>query len=1022
MSQETATAEETEEDTSVLELWRTWYDTVGLAGVMLFMLWVRLQSRDNFIRGDEVLFSGNDAFYHFREISYTVNNWPWTMPFDPWTRYPTGTSVGQFGTLFDQLIATAALIVGLGDPSSRQVALVTLVAPAVFGALVALPVYYIVRRFHGRGTGLFAAALLALMPGTFFRRSTVGFADHHVAETLFMAIAVLATMAALGVAERELPVYEQLLDRDWDGLRRPVGHSALAGFATFLYLWVWPPGVVLVGILGVFYTVALSTDVLTGRSPEHVAQVGIVSMTVTALLSLLRIADPSFSATDPSLLQPVLALAVAGWCASLAAAARLWDGEDLSERAYPAAVAGTIVVALGLIAVVLPSLYNTIVSQSLRAFGFGQSDTVLTIAEAQAAPGIADGFDVGTLNSFLYSQYGLAYVVALVGLVWMTFRTAYTEYRAEYVLLVVLSVFLWLMALTQTRFNYYLVLSVVVMTAWVFGHVARAMDFQDLTGRIGDIKPYQVITVVAVFMLAFAPLLPPLAATGGAASGQPAFVVDAGDGFGPGAVAGWTGTGDWMSENTPEVGNYGDATNADEVPYYGTFGRTDDYDYPDGAYGVLSWWDYGHWITALGERPPHANPFQQNARSSSSYLQASSEERADAVLDALPAVDGSGGQLDEMTTEELRAMADGAPDDGEGVQYVVIDDQTAGEKFAAVTQWSVPPDNRARLAEQNRNPTGNNNQRLYFDRQRYQLRGQNETLPVVSDRYRETMLAKLYLQDANGLEHYRLVHESSRYSIVGGAVQPNGRVAPRTSTRLPGEGWSQDRANLSRQLDFARRQGVAVPTPRGGAFYDASLEAAVKTYERVDGATITGQVDGDAANLSVVAYVELETATGRQFAYQQGVEPDDDGNFEVTVPYATDDTVGPDDGGTNTSVTAVTDYQIKLVNSQIRGLLPTAQFPTAAETVVPETAVYDGETVSVGAVSPPDPGGDENEGNESDGNENGDNESEGSVRGWNGVTPTVDVGHAETAGTGTGPGANTGGEYAPTPVIAEPAD
>ena len=968
MSQETAAAEETEEGTSVLELWRTWYDVVGLAGVMLFMLWVRLQSRDNFIRGDEVLFSGNDAFYHFREISYTVNNYPWTMPFDPWTRYPQGTSVGQFGTLFDQLIATAALIVGLGDPSSRQVALVTLVAPAVFGALVALPVYYTVRRFHGRGTGLFAAALLALIPGTFFRRSTVGFADHHVAETLFMAVAVLATMAALGVAERERPVYEQLLDRDWEGLKRPVGYSAVAGFAVFLYLWVWPPGVVLVGIFGVFYTVALSADVLKGRSPEHVAQVGIVSMTVTAVLSLLRVADLSFSATDPSLLQPVLALAVAGWCGSLAAAARLWNDEDLSERAYPAAVAGTIVVGIGLIAVALPSLYNTLVSQSLRAFGFGQSDTVLTIAEAQAAPGIAGGFDVGTLNSFLFAQYGLAYVVALLGLVWMTFRAAYTEYRAEYVLLVVWSTFLWLMALTQTRFNYYLVLSVVVMTAWVFGHVVDAVNLGEMTGRIGDIKPYQVITVVAVFMLVFAPLLPPLAATSGGAGGQPAFVVDAGSGFGPGAVTGWTGTGDWMNENTPKVGNYGDATNADEFPYYGTYPRTDDYDYPDGAYGVMSWWDYGHWITVLAERPPHANPFQQNARSASSFLQASSEERANAVLDALPAVSGSGGQFDEMTTEELRALGDGASGDGEGVRYVVIDDQTAGEKFAAVAQWSVPPDNRGRLARQNRDPTGTSNQGLYFDRQQYQLRGQNETLPVVSDRYRETMLAKLYLQDANGLEHYRLVHESSQYSIVGGVVQPNGRVAPRTSTRLPGEGWSQDRANDSRQLDFARRQGAAVPTQQGGAFYDASLEAAVKTFERVDGATITGQVAGSDENASVVAYVELETSTGRQFAYQQWVDPDEDGSFEVTVPYATDDTVGPDEGGTNTSVTAVTDYQIKVADSRIRGLIRTARIPNAAQTAVPETAVYGGETVSVGTISPPSPG----DGNESDGDGQGD--------------------------------------------------
>ena len=29
---------------------------------------------------------------------------------------------------------------------------------------------------------------------------------------------------------------------------------------------------------------------------------------------------------------------------------------------------------------------------------------------------------------------------------------------------------------------------------------------------------------------------------------------------------------------------------------------------------VLSWWDYGHWIVAVSEQPPFANPFQDNAR------------------------------------------------------------------------------------------------------------------------------------------------------------------------------------------------------------------------------------------------------------------------------------------------------------------------------------------------------------------------------------------------------------------------
>jgi len=66
-------------------------------------------SVSNFFVDGEVLFHGNDPWYHYRSVSYTVRNWPATMPFDPWTYFPYGNASGQFGTLFDQIIATAAL-------------------------------------------------------------------------------------------------------------------------------------------------------------------------------------------------------------------------------------------------------------------------------------------------------------------------------------------------------------------------------------------------------------------------------------------------------------------------------------------------------------------------------------------------------------------------------------------------------------------------------------------------------------------------------------------------------------------------------------------------------------------------------------------------------------------------------------------------------------------------------------------------------------------------------------------------
>src|SRR6056297_2012788 len=171
MSQGTERVEESSDLVdSLLDYAEQWYHVPVLTVLLGFMLWVRVQSYDRFTLGGEVFFSGNDAYYHLRQVQYTVQNWPRTMPFDTWTYFPYGTSVGQFGTLYDQLVATAALIVGLGNPSDHTIALTLLVAPVVFGSLVAIPTYYLGKQLAGRLPALFGVVLLALLPGTFLRR------------------------------------------------------------------------------------------------------------------------------------------------------------------------------------------------------------------------------------------------------------------------------------------------------------------------------------------------------------------------------------------------------------------------------------------------------------------------------------------------------------------------------------------------------------------------------------------------------------------------------------------------------------------------------------------------------------------------------------------------------------------------------------------------------------------------------------------------------------------------------------
>ncbi|QLG48874.1 oligosaccharyl transferase, archaeosortase A system-associated [Natrinema halophilum] len=931
--------------TSVLESWRDWYHLPVIGLVMLFMVWVRTQSYDRFVTNDGTpALAGIDSWYHWRTINWTAENYPHTMPYEVWTGFPTGNYVGQFGTLYDQLIVTVAMIVGLGDPSAETLYAVSLLSIPIMAALVAVPVFYAGRRLGGTLGGIVSVLVLALTKGQFLARSTVGQLDHHIGEVLFMAIAVVAMMVALTVGEREKPVYELVVDRDWTALRTPAIYSALAGLALTLYIWVWPAGILLIGIFGIFFTIQLILDYVRGISPDHIAFTGVVSFGLTAFLTMLLIEQPGFSTTSFSFLQPLAALFVAAGCLFMAWLAREWNKRGLERHYYPAAVGGIIIAVLAVMWLALPSLFNTLVGNlTSRLLPLNPSTGTLTIVEAQPP----DNF----FNT-VFAEFGSAFYTMLAGLAFLAIRPLLgRNYRTEHTLVIVWTLFLISMAATQVRFMYYLVLAVAIVNAAFVSELAQLFDL-DLESSLESVKQvetYQVIVVFLVVLLLFAPLLPPLAQ---------ATAWDHAEATGPQSDAMlWEESTHWLKDNTPTPGNYGGANNGDELDYYGTYTPGDgDYEYPEGAYGVMSWWDYGHLITTQGERIPHSNPFQQNARTSSAFLTAQSEERAELILDGISEDQPVVGR----STEELRQSVSGNDSsEQEEMRYVMIDSQMASGKFNAITEWTGPDYSH------------------YYGGEQFQLgENQSRTLPSANSNYDNTTMSSLYLQDATGMEHYRLVHENDNYAIVG-SMAVGGQVRPHHSVGLRETGWTNQTQAISDGLTQARTnnqvfQGLRTP------MWDAHVVSSVKTFERVEGATITGSVNDaagiDAGTATAVVAVELETDTGRTFIYRQQAELADDGSFEVTVPYATNDELSVEDGYTDSSVEATGNYTATVLSTG-------GQEPTyySGQTAVPETAVVNGESIDVSLEEVESPPNNETGGNETGGNETGGNETDGST-------------------------------------------
>jgi oligosaccharyl transferase (archaeosortase A-associated) len=87
----------------------------------------------------------------------------------------------------------------------------------------------------------------------------------------------------------------------------------------------------------------------------------------------------------------------------------------------------------------------------------------------------------------------------------------------------------------------------------------------------------------------------------------------------------WRETLDWMGNNTPDTG-----------VNYTTIYDPKTFQYPPQAYGVMSWWDYGHMITYIAKRIPNANPFQAGVTGpggSANFFMSISEDEGNQVLD-----------------------------------------------------------------------------------------------------------------------------------------------------------------------------------------------------------------------------------------------------------------------------------------------------------------------------------------------------------------------------------------------------
>jgi len=619
----------------------------GLALVAFFLvaLFLRLYfPYHNVFASGWVSFQETDCYYHMRQVMLLALHFPHRPLFDPYLFYPGGSSLGA-PPFFYLLLGFFAWLFGAGSPTQKVIETVGAYMPAIMGALVTVPVYFIGKELFNRKVGLIGAALIAILPGQFLWRSLLGFPDYHVAETLFTAFTMMFLIMAIKRSRQNEVSFKSLGRRDWGTLRGPLLYSLLAGIVLGLYLLTWPGAGLFVFIIFVFAVIQFVMDHLRGKSTDYLCIVaGFCFLIALFMVAVSWNGYGAWSLGFSSLLIGIAAFLALGMLSSLMA------GKDMKRVYYPLALLVLGGIGAVLFRVIDPSLFNSILDKTST---FRPVGGMLTVAEV-APLSLSTAWDQFTIDFYLA-------LIALAIIVYLIIK----EGTAEKTLLFVWSVVILVATFSQNRFGYYFAVNVAVLTAYLswkileFAGLRESPEALELEEDSRDRKVekeggktkrgkkakrdkkkakkqqrgvlatrylnarnvYVSVTLIAVFFLAFYPNI-------GVA------IFDwAKPPSGDRCSDDWHESLVWMSDpkNTPDPFQNSDF-------YYELYQKPlagEAYQYPASAYGVMSWWDYGYFITYIAHRIPNANPSQAGATDAALFFTAQDEVSGSQMLDNL---------------------------------------------------------------------------------------------------------------------------------------------------------------------------------------------------------------------------------------------------------------------------------------------------------------------------------------------------------------------------------------------------
>ena len=373
---------------------------------------------------------GSDPWYMKRIVDYVVAERSHLI-IDSDRAYPM-IAINPRPPLFSWSLALGGILLSWLSGMAMEESVWWSVAslPAVFGALIVLPIAGLARKLHSNMAGIVAAWLIALMPGH-ISHSTFGLADHDAFAMLFLAIAFYYWVKAMDeITNKRLfttpslnPLYIVAGIREmW--LRNPtvMSNATLSGVSFAVVALGWKGFVYGPGILFIAFAFQIFFNMFRRRDSLPITAASLQMMLTAFVIPLPFYCWPGLNLLfDASGFQPMFY--IIGFTFALG-----WIASSYRDRPWLLVLGSTVVLMSGILATLYllqeATIYAGWDTLFTGGFYFSKNKIFGTIGEAQAPS-----------RGVLFASYGpIVSLIAIIVSVMLVWRGARKEKQSHILL------------------------------------------------------------------------------------------------------------------------------------------------------------------------------------------------------------------------------------------------------------------------------------------------------------------------------------------------------------------------------------------------------------------------------------------------------------------------------------------------------------------------------------------------------------------------------------------------------------